>query len=93
VRYYGSHLISIADGIAPGVNVLAGELLGKVGSSGSARGTAPHLHFGISWPTKAGDWKIRRGTLYPWPYLDAWKVGENLSPAKAILKKQKKSKV
>ena len=89
VRYYGSHLISIADGIAPGVNVLAGDLLGKVGSSGSARGTAPHLHFGISWPTKAGDWKIRRGTLYPWPYLDAWKVGENLSPVKAVAKKKK----
>ena len=29
VRYYGSHLIRIADGIAPGVNVLAGDLLGK----------------------------------------------------------------
>jgi len=89
VRYYGSHLSSIADGISPGVNVLAGDLLGKVGSSGSARGTAPHLHFGISWPTKAGDWKIRRGTLYPWPYLDAWKVGENLSPVKAVAKKKK----
>ena len=55
VRYYGSHLISIADGIMPGVNVLAGDLLGKVGATGSARGTSPHLHFGISWPTKAGD--------------------------------------
>ena len=89
VRYYGSHLLSVADGIVPGASVMAGDVLGKVGSSGSARGTSPHLHFGISWPTKAGDWKIRRGTLYPWPYLDAWKVGENLSPVKAVAKKKK----
>ena len=89
VRYYGSHLLSVADGIVPGASVMVGDELGKVGSSGSARGTSPHLHFGISWPTKAGDWKIRRGTLYPWPYLDAWKVGENLSPVKAVAKKKK----
>ena len=93
VRFYGSHLLSVADGIVQGASVMAGDVLGKVGSSGSARGTSPHLHFGISWPTKAGDWKIRRGTLYPWPYLDAWKVGENLSPVKAILKKQKNTKL
>ena len=93
VRYYGSHLLSVADGIVPGASVMVGDELGKVGSSGSARGTSPHLHFGISWPRKAGDWKIRRGTLYPWPYLDAWKVGENLSPVKAILKKQKNTKL
>ena len=89
VRYYGSHLLSVADGIVPGASVMAGDVLGKVGSTGSARGTSPHLHFGISWLTKAGDWKIRRGTLYPWPYLDAWKVGENLSPVKAVAKKKK----
>ena len=93
VRYYGSHLLSVAEGIVPGASVMAGDVLGKVGSSGSARGTSPHLHFGISWPRKAGDWKIRRGTLYPWPYLDAWKVGENLSPVKAILKKKKNTKL
>ena len=89
VRYYGSHLLSVADGIVPGASVMAGDVLGKVGSTGSARGTSPHLHFGISWLTKAGDWKIRRGTLYPWPYLDAWKVGENLSPVNAVAKKKK----
>jgi murein DD-endopeptidase MepM/ murein hydrolase activator NlpD len=89
VRYYGSHLSSVAEGIVPGVSVIAGDILGKVGDTGSARGTSPHLHFGISWPTKAGDWKIRRGALYPWPYLDAWKVGENLSPVNAVAKKKK----
>ena len=34
VRYYGSHLMEVADGIAPGVTVTAGELLGKVGTTG-----------------------------------------------------------
>ncbi len=84
VRYYGSHLSKIETGIAPGVVVTAGQKLGEVGSSGSARGTKPHLHFGISYPTKPGDWVIRRGVIYPWKYLDAWKVGKDLSPAKAI---------
>ena len=93
VRYYGSHLRSVVASIQPGTSVKAGQILGRIGATGSARGTKPHLHFGISWPTKAGDWKIRRGTLYPWPYLDAWKVGENLSPVKAILKKQKNTKL
>ena len=51
VRYYGSHLSSVVASAAPGVTVKAGQLLGKVGSTGSARGTSPHLHFGISWPT------------------------------------------
>lgn len=58
VRYYGSHFKSIAPGIEPGVNVVAGQLLAFVGATGSARGTAPHVHFGISWPTSL---KIMRG--------------------------------
>ena len=84
VRYYGSHLRSIAPNIQPGVAVTPGQLLGKVGTSGDARGTKSHLHFGISWPTPADTWWVRRGELYPWKYLDAWKAGIDLSPAKAI---------
>lgn len=52
VRYYGLHLSKIETGIASGVAVVAGQKLGEIGSSGSARGTAPHLNFGISWPTE-----------------------------------------
>ena len=85
VRYYGSHLMEVADGIAPGVNVTAGEILGRVGTTGSARGTTPHLHFGLSWPTEKGDWKIRRGAVLPYQYLKSWQKGENLSPAPAVL--------
>jgi peptidoglycan LD-endopeptidase LytH len=84
VRYYGSHLQAVAAGIAPGVRVRAGRLLGRVGNSGSARPTAVHLHFGISWPTRPGVWWVRRGVVYPWRYLDSWRAGGNLSPAKAV---------
>lgn len=86
VRYYGSHLMEVADGIESGVAVTAGQTLGKVGTSGSARGTSPHLHFGLSWPTEKGDWKIRRGALLPYKYLKSWQKGGSLSPAKAIAK-------
>lgn len=84
VRYYGSHLRSIPLSIQPGVSVKAGRLLGTVGSTGSARGTAPHLHFGISWPTPANIWWVRRGEVLPWKYLDAWKAGKDLSPVKEV---------
>ena len=86
VRYYGSHLTSVAAEIQPGVTVTAGQLLGKIGSSGSARGTAPHLHFGISWPTptQPNVWWVRRGVVLPFKYLDAWKSGKDLSPVKAV---------
>ena len=93
VRYYGSHLTSVVASIQPGVTVKAGQILGKVGSTGSARGTAPHLHFGISWPTptEPNVWWVRRGVVLPWKYLDAWKAGKDLSPAKAVAAALKKN--
>ncbi len=90
VRYYGSHLRSIPENIQPGVAVLAGDVLGAIGSTGSARGTAPHLHFGISWPTPPDTWWVRRGEVLPWKYLDAWKKGKDLSPAKAVAARKAK---
>ena len=90
VRYYGSHLRSIPTSIEPGIAVKAGRLLGTIGSSGSARGTAPHLHFGISWPTPADTWWVRRGAVFPWKYLDAWKNGKDLSPVKEVTAKREK---
>ncbi len=47
-RYYGSHLSKIEANIVPGYKVATGEKLGEIGTSGSARGTKAHLHFGIS---------------------------------------------
>lgn len=92
VRYYGSHLKKVAEGIEIGVRVEVGTVLGNVGDTGDARGTAPHVHFGISWPTTKRDiWWVRRGEVFPWRYLDKWKVGNDRSPAaeiKALLAKK-----
>lgn len=82
VRYYGSHLSALY--VRAGQRVTAGTLVGRVGNTGSARGTATHLHFGISWPTRAGIWWVRRGELYPWPYLDSWRAGGQKSPVAAV---------
>jgi len=92
VRYYGSHFKKIEAGIVPGAVVVAGQTLAYLGNSGDARGTATHVHFGISWPTpvEAGAWWVRRGELYPWPYLDAWKAGIDKSPAASVAKLRKK---
>ena len=86
LRYYGSHLSKIEVNIVPGYKVATGEKLGEIGSTGSARGTKPHLHFGISYPTEKGIWWIRRGVglekgkTSPWKYLQAWQVGKDLKP-------------
>ena len=80
VRYYGSHLSQVADGIEPGVRVAAGQQLGLTGRSGDARVTDPHLHFGISHPTTPSDWAVRRGEISPYPYLQAWQRGKSMRP-------------
>ena len=80
VRYYGSHLSEVADAIAPGARVAAGQLLGRTGNSGDARVTSPHLHFGISRPTTPDDWQVRRGEIPPYTYLKAWQRGESVTP-------------
>ena len=86
LRYYGSHLSKIEPNIVPGYKVATGEKLGEVGSTGSARGTKPHLHFGISYPTEKGIWWVRRGVglekgkTSPWKYLQAWQAGKDLKP-------------
>jgi hypothetical protein len=90
VRYYGSHFSKIYPKVVPGYRIGVGELMALVGTSGDAAGTAPHVHFGISWPTEAGIWWVRRGMVSPWKYLDAWKAGRDLSPAKEVAKKLRK---
>lgn len=88
VRYYGSHLSSVSAAVRPGLQVRAGQTLGLTGRTGSARNTPAHLHFGISWPTAANSWWIRRGAVSPQRYLDAWQKGNPLSPAGAVAKAQ-----
>ena len=86
LRYYGSHLSKIEPNIVPGYKVTTGEKLGEIGSTGSARGTKPHLHFGISYPTEKGIWWVRRGVglekgkSSPWKYLQTWQASKDLKP-------------
>ena len=46
-RYYYAHLQSIAPGIKKGVQVKTDTLLGRVGDTGEAETTPPHLHFAV----------------------------------------------
>ena len=52
-----------APGIARGVHVSAGQLIGWVGDSGNAEWTGPHLHFELHTPTGA--------VVDPTPHVDA----------------------
>lgn len=80
IRYHTSHLSKVLDGIEPGVRVTAGQRIGLSGKTGNARTTPAHVHFGISRPTFAGDWKVRRGQVNPFVYLNAWKRGTDTKP-------------
>ncbi len=80
VRYYCSHLASVVEGLEAGDRVAAGQVLGTIGRSGNAASTPPHCHFGISRPTGAGDWEVRRGEVWPYDYLQAWTRGEDMTP-------------
>lgn len=84
VRYYGSHLQSISSSLALGTRVDFGREIGEVGRSGNARDTACHLHFGISPPCPRPEWQVRRGTIYPQPFLDSWRSGGSGSPSADI---------
>jgi peptidoglycan LD-endopeptidase LytH len=90
VRYYGSHYAAINEGIEAGVPVKAGQAIAKVGRTGQA--SACHVHFGLSPPcAKTGDWFNRRGVIWPWSYLDAWRGGVAKSPVNEIVEWQAKN--
>ena len=84
VRYYGSHLSRVLTGIRAGVRVVAGQELGRLGRTGHANGVC-HLHYGISPPcARVGDWKVRRGVIWPVTYLRSWRDGGRKSPVAAV---------
>lgn len=56
---YFAHLDSQA--VTPGQRVKVGDTLGFVGNTGNARGTSPHLHFGI--------YRRGEGAVDPFPFL------------------------
>jgi murein DD-endopeptidase MepM/ murein hydrolase activator NlpD len=82
VRYYMAHFESIDPAILVGGRVGVGDFLGTVGQTG--RASACHVHFGISPPCPTTEWSVRRGAIWPHPYLDAWRVGEQLSPVEEV---------
>lgn len=57
LRLYFAHLDEHLVGF--GARLEAGEPVGRVGNTGNARTTPPHLHFGI----------YQRGPVDPWPFL------------------------
>ncbi|MFH1807100.1 MAG: peptidoglycan DD-metalloendopeptidase family protein [Pseudomonadota bacterium] len=65
-RFYMAHLDSLAN-LRPGQTINAGDPVGTVGNTGSARGTAPHVHFSIY----QGQGGYSSGSVNPFPYLDA----------------------
>jgi peptidoglycan LD-endopeptidase LytH len=79
VRYYFAHLDTVL--VAEGQAVQPGDPLGPMGDTGDARSTVCHTHMGISWVCPGNEWKVRRGMVWPSPYLDAWRTGEQTSPA------------
>lgn len=60
-RHYYAHLDGYSD-VVPGMRVEPGRVLGFVGDSGNAKGTPPHLHYGVY---EAG------GAVNPFPLLRA----------------------
>jgi murein DD-endopeptidase MepM/ murein hydrolase activator NlpD len=82
VRYYFAHLGTISTAV--GTIVAPGDALGIMGQTGDARATECHTHFGISWPCPTVEWQVRRGEILPPKYLDAWRLGQQLSPADEV---------
>ena len=91
VRYYGSHLSAVRSEIRAGVRVRAGQRVGSLGRTGNANNVC-HLHFGLSPKCKGtGDWWIRRGVVWPSPFLDSWRRKVNKSPAAKVTAWQKEN--
>ncbi|UNK42077.1 M23 family metallopeptidase [Luteimonas sp. S4-F44] len=67
--YYYAHLQAYAPGIAEGVHVRRGDVIGRVGSTGNADPAAPHLHFAVFRLTAERQWWTG-APVNPYPLLE-----------------------
>lgn len=68
--YYYAHLDSYADGLAEGMTVGRGTVIGYVGTTGNAPANAPHLHFAIEVLPPTKEW-WKGVAIDPYPELTA----------------------
>ena len=80
VRYYTSHLDRID--VQVGQRVTAGGTVGTIGLTGDSK--ACHTHVGLSVLCPQTEWSVRRGVIWPWPYLDAWRKDQPKEPRSEI---------
>lgn len=73
--YYYAHLNGFAPDIKKGMNVVQGQVIGYVGTTGNAEKTAPHLHFQIQHVVKGQPW-WRGPAANPYRALLAGRVEE-----------------
>lgn len=66
--YYYAHLQGYAPGLAEGVQVRRGQVIGRVGHTGDASPSGPHLHFAIN-QMAAGDHWWNGSPINPYPLL------------------------
>ena len=87
VRYFFSHLGRIK--ALKNQRVAAGDWIGVIGSSGNARVTRCHTHFGMSRVCPLAEVYLLQGEIWPQKYLNAWRKSQQLSPRKEIRKLEK----
>jgi peptidoglycan LD-endopeptidase LytH len=80
LRYYTSHLDRVD--VVSGQEVRAGDIIGTIGMTGDSE--ACHVHVGLSPLCPQTEWSVRRGVVFPWPYLDAWRKGTPKSPVAEV---------
>ena len=68
IIYYYAHLDGYAAGIAEGVAVHRGDIIGYVGTTGNAPKNTPHLHFAVSTLPASKEW-WKGEAVDPYPIL------------------------